>query len=373
MALTQIVYAPGSVLYMALELSDKKWLLGFSNGRRMRKQQVDALNQGATLEAIGKAKAKLGLPPQCKVISCYEAGWEGFWLHRWLESEGIINHVVDSAAIEVSRKKRRAKTDRIDVEKLLGQLERFCGGERRALSIVRVPEQTKEDDRHLHRERTVLIKERGDLMRRINSLLRCQGIRWNKRNVVAQLDTLRLWNGDKLPAQLKERLQREWERHELLDKQIKVLERQQKERIKSDQTCQKIEQLLRLKGIGIQGAWQMHKELFSWREFKNRRELGALVGLTPTPYSSGDSSQELGISKAGSKRLRPLLIELSWLWLRYQPQSQLSQWFNRRFAHGGKRMRRIGIVALARKLLIAIWRYYETGVIPEGAVLKTAI
>ena len=364
-------------MYMALELSKKLWKLAFSDGKRKRRVTIKAKNLFELQEAIAKAKAKFGLPAQARVRSCYEAGRDGFWLHRFLVSIGIENQVVDSSSIEVNRRARRAKTDRIDAGKLLGSLQRYCGGERDVYSVVREPNERQEDARRLHRELECLKKERSRHTTRIRSLLALHGIEvryvggsdWSE-----QVLGFRQWDGSPLLGELKGELLREGERLALVRRQIRALEAEQRrrERESDDPVIRKIVQLQQLGAIGPVSAWVLSMELFGWRTFNNRRELAALVGLTPMPYNSGDSTVEQGISKAGSRRVRGLLIEISWLWLRYQPDSELSQWFNRRFAGGGKRMRRIGIVALARKLLIALWRYLETGEIPAGAHLKGA-
>ncbi len=366
-------YRNDAVLYMAMELGDKQWKLLFSNGVKKRGKTVAALDRGQVLEAIRVSKERLKLPLDCPVVSCYEAGWEGFWLARWLASEGVDHYVVDSASIEVNRKARRAKTDRVDANKLLQQLQRYWQGESEALQVVRVPDSEDEDARRLHRERDSLVKERGRHWARIKSLLRAQGLRvTHKRGFLRQLEALRRWDGRPVPEQLKAELQREWQRHQLVDRQIARLERQQQEQVRqqSSPAMAQVRGLMALKSVGWQSAWVLVMELFSWREFRNRRELAALVGLTPTPYSSGEEAREQGISKAGNRRVRAALVELAWLWLRYQPGSALSRWYRRRFGHGSKRLRRIGIVALARKLLIALWRYLQQGVVPEGALMS---
>ncbi len=362
-------------LYMALELSKKLWKLAFSDGEKKRVVTIKAKNLLELQEAITKAKAKFGLPKEARVVSCYEAGRDGFWLHRFLVSTGIENKVVDSSSIEVNRRARRAKTDGIDAGKLLGLLRRYWGGERDVYSVVRVPSESQEDARRLHRELERLKKERGQHITRIRSLLTLHGIEVSYvggSDWAEQVSGFRQWDGSPLPGELKAELLREGERLTLVRQQISALEAEQRrrERESDDPMIRKIVQLQQLGAIGQVSAWVFIMELFGWRKFNNRRELASLVGLTPMPYNSGDSTVEQGISKAGSRRVRALLIEISWLWLRYQPDSELSQWFNRRFAAGGKRMRRIGIVALARKLLIALWRYLETGEIPAGATLK---
>ena len=364
-------------LYMALELSKKLWNLAFSDGKKKRLVTIKAKNLFELQEAIAKAKAKFGLAAEARVVSCYEAGRDGFWLHRFMVSIGIENQVVDSSSIEVNRRARRAKTDGIDAGKLLGMLRRYWGGERDVYSVVRVPGESQEDARRLHRELECLKKERGRHITRIRSLLTLHGIEVRYvggSDWAEQVLGFRQWDGSPLLGELKGELLREGERLALVRRQISALEAEQRrrERESDDPVIRKIVQLQQLGAIGPVSAWVFIMELFGWRKFNNRRELASLVGLTPMPYNSGDSTLEQGISKAGNRRVRALLIEISWLWLRYQPDSELSQWFNRRFAAGGKRMRRIGIVALARKLLIALWRYLETGEIPAGAHLKAA-
>jgi len=362
------------VLYMAFELSDKKWKLGFSNGERIRLKTINAGDWSALLAEIERAKAKLNCPADARVVSCYEAGRDGFWIHRALQGEGIESRVLDSASIEVSRRKRQVKTDRIDAGALLRLLMRYVNGEKAALHVVRVPTVAEEDQRRLNRERERLLKERGAHSARIKSLLVAHGIRLTRLSELPRLlpSAKAAVTGYALPADLKAELEREYERYVLVDRQVKALEHLQRERAASVDSVaiHMIEQLRSLKGVGWQSSWVLSTEFFSWRQFKNGKQVGACAGLTPTPFDSGDSTREQGISKAGNKRIRKLMVELAWLWLRYQPHSALSQWFEQRFGSGGKRMRRIGIVALARKLLIALWRYLEHGVLPEGAVLK---
>ena len=359
-------------MYMAMELSNKRWKLGFSDGERQRQVSIEAGDWDSLNDQITRAREKLRLAADCRMVSCYEAGRDGFWIHRALVDQGIKNLVIDSASIEVNRRKRRAKSDRVDVKAMLRLLQRYSGGER-CLSVVRVPTVEAEDHRRLHRERERLLKERGAHSARIKSLLVAHGIRLQlDGDFLVQLEAARGGLGYALGADLKAELIREHERYRLADEQIRGLEQEQKARAEAgvDEAMLQVNGLMQLKGVGWQSSWLLVMEFFSWRTFQNQRQVGACAGLTPTPYSSGDSEREQGISKAGNRRVRTLMIELSWLWLRYQPGSALSEWFQRRFAGGGKRMRRIGIVALARKLLIALWRYVTDGVIPEGAVLK---
>jgi len=232
----------------------------------------------------------------------------------------------------------------------------------------------EEDDRRLTRERERLLKERGAHSARIKSLLVAHGIRLARLSELPRLlpTAKAAVTGYALPADLKAELEREYERYDLVDRQVKTLEQLQRARAENADSAvmDMIQQMRSLKGVGWQSSWVLIMEFFSWRQFKNGKQVGACAGLTPTPYDSGDSTREQGISKAGNKRIRKLMVELAWLWLRYQPHSALTQWFEQRFGSGGKRMRRIGIVALARKLLVALWRYLEHGVLPEGAVLK---
>jgi len=358
----------GQVLYIAMELSNKTWTLGFSNNSKIRQVSIEAGDWLGFDRAVECAKTKLYLPVTCPSYSCYEAGRDGFWIHRELTAKGINNRVIDSSSIEVNRRKRRVKSDGIDVKAMLRLLERYLSGEKGVMQVVRIPTEAEEDQRRLHRERGRLLKERGAHSARIQSLLVLHGIRITvNKGFINELSRYRHVGED-----LKAELQREYTRYDLVDKQIKGLELGQKERVKQadNLALEQINQLMLLKGVGWQSSWVLVMEFFSWRDFKNRREVGACAGLTPTSYDSGDSQREQGISKAGNKRVRILMVELSWLWLRYQPQSALSQWFEERFGRGGKRMRRIGIVAMARKLLIALWRYLRDGVIPEGAGLK---
>jgi transposase len=365
------------VLFMAFELSEKTWKLGFTTGpgHQPRERPVAARHQARLLQEIAQAKRRFGLPETAPVVSCYEAGREGFWLHRFLQAQGITNHVVDSSSIEVNRRKRRAKSDALDVRKLLSMLIRYEHGERDVWRVVHVPSVEAEDKRQLHRDLETLKQERASTTTRIKGLLSSQGIRLTSLSKFPeQLDALRLWDGSPLPSGLRRRLLRVYAHHAFLSQQIAELEAERRTQLQSaqDASIEKVRQLMSLRGIGINGAWLLVMEFFSWRDFKNRREVGGLAGLTPTPYQSGASAREQGITKSGNRHIRWMTTELAWSWLRYQPESALSCWFRERFGGGGKRLRRIGIVAVARKLLIALWRFLETGVIPEGAELKEA-
>jgi transposase len=363
------------VLYLSFELGVSEWKLGFTRdlGIKPRVRVMPARDLNRLAREIAVAKQWFALPTTAAVRSCYEAGRDGFWLHRHLATVGIDNRVVDSASIEVNRRQRRVKSDRLDVRKLLGMLIRYHAGESKVWSVVRVPTVEEEDRRQLHRELRTVKKERTRVMNRMHGLLATQGIRVaNSRDLGAFLERIRLWDGSPLPVGLQARLRREWEHAKFLHEQIVELERERQHAIKHDrsQAVDKVRQLLRLRAIGSNGAWVYVNEFFGWRRFRNRKEVGAAAGLIPTHYQSGDSSREQGISKAGSRHIRAVAIEMAWCWLRYQPGSRLSRWYQARFGGGGTRARKIGIVAVARKLLIELWRFLEYGVIPEGAVLK---
>jgi transposase len=356
---------------MAMELSTKSWGLVFGDGgTKRRRKSIEARDWVALGEATERARKRFGLPESARVVSCYEAGREGFSVHRELLKRGVANRVVDSSSIEVQRRGRRKKTDRVDGEKLLKLLLREAGGERDVWRVVRVPSEAEEDARRPQRELERLGKERTAHRNRLQGLLFTQGIAMKPgRGFVERVSKLGLG------GELQGELEREYARLQLVQEQIRSLEREQRERLKGAQSkaaCQAA-QLMKLKGLGETSGWRFATEFFAWREFRNRREVGALAGLVGTPYNSGQSEREQGISKAGNQRVRKLAIEIAWQWLRHQPESKLSVWFNQRYAQGGKRMRRVGIVAVARRLLVALWRYLEHGVMPEGAQFKAGV
>jgi len=364
------------VLYVAFELGNSTWRLACSDGRKVRQVTVTARDLEQVQGALLRAQNHFELAGGCSVVSCYEAGRDGFWLHRYLQGRGIENVVVDSASLEVDRRLRRAKTDRIDAGKLLRMLIRYHGGEKQLWRVVRVPSREDEDARHLNRELESLKRERTRHRNRIHGILMQQGLRLpnpSKKRFLKDLEALRTWDGQKLPSGMKARLVRVYQQLRLVEDQISILAKEKREQLKQvdNAKMRQVGQLLRLPGIVPVSSWSFVMELLGWRRFRNRREIAALAGLTPTPYDSGRRLREQGISKAGNRRIRTLAIEIAWAWLRYQPRSKLSQWFSERFAGGGTRMRRIGIVAVARRLLIDLWRFLEYGVIPEGALLTT--
>jgi len=362
------------MLYLALELGWDGWKLAFATGPgpAPRRREMPARDVSRLLLEIAEAKQRLRLPADCPVVSCYEAGRDGFWLQRCLLAHGVQNLVVDSSSIEVNRRKRHAKSDRLDVEKLLGMLLRYVSGETKLWSVVQAPTPEEEVARQLHRELLTLQRQATEHTNRIKGLLASCGLAIEvDRHFAKKLKELRQWDGAPVPEALRQRLLREFERLQVANRQARQLEQQRAQEIR-EQDSPAVEQtrrLLGLKGIGIRSSWLYVHEFFAWRKFKNRKQVGSLAGLSPTPYASGQMDREQGISKAGNKRMRWMAVEIAWGWLRYQPQSELSRWFYARFGQGSSRQRRIGIVALARKLLVQLWKYLETGVPPAGAEL----
>ena len=369
-------YIEEKVLFLALELSNSHWKLGSTVGvgSKPRVRTIRAGDLGAFHEEVSRAKRRFGLESSARVVTCYEAGRDGFWLDRHLREAGLENIVVDPSSVEVNRRRRRAKTDRLDVGMLLRQLMRWWGGESRVWSVVHVPSVEAEDQRQLHRELEVLKRERTRYTNRMTSLLVTQGIRLKvSKHFLARLSAVRLCDNSPVPRGLRTRLEREYLRWVLVQEQIAELERERRGALRTaqDRGAQTARRLFRLRGIGENYSWLASMEIFAWRQFANRRQVGAMAGLTPTPFSSGSLERDQGIGKDGNRRLRAATVEIAWGWLRFQPESELSKWFQARWGPGSRRSRRVGIVALSRKLLIALWRYLETGVVPAGAVLKT--
>ena len=367
-----------ATLYLAFELGSTKWTLGFTTApaQRPRLRTIAAGDLGALEREVVAAKVRFGLPAATPVHSCYEAGREGFWVHRWLEAHGTVNVVVDSSSIEVNRKARRAKTDRLDVRKLLQLLLRWAGGERKVWSVVQVPSPTEEDARQLTREIEAVRADRIRVRNRIQGLLATQGVRLMlDRTFEQRLGTAGTGDGRPFPDALRARLRREWASLVTLDARAAELTTARDAQIAAgqDRVARVARQLTTLRGVAETSSALFSAELFGTRTFANGRQLGALSGLVPVPYRSDQRVQDQGISKGGRAEVRRVAIQIAWGWVRWQPASTLTQWFIRRFADAGKRARRIGIVALARKLVIALWRYVEQGVIPDGAVLKSTI
>ena len=362
-------------LCIALELGQDKWLLACATqaAEKPRYRGVPARDLSRLDAEIAKAKARFALPADAPVRTCYEAGRDGFWLHRALTSRGIDNVVVDASSIEVNRRSKHAKTDPIDAGKLLNLLCRYHGGERKVWSVVHVPAVADEDRRQLHRGLKDLQRQRTECSNRIRGLLASVGL---SAEVDAKfrtvLDELRDWADQPVPVGLRGRILQEYTVWETLQRQERDAANEQERRLREGQEpyLDQVRRLMGLAAVGVRGAWILVTELFAWRGIKNGKQLGALVGLTPVPYDSGKSQREQGISKAGNKHVRGLIVELAWLWLRWQPGSALSVWYDQRFGQGNKRARKVGIVALARKLLIALWRYVAHGELPAGAVEK---
>lgn len=367
-------------LLLSFELGKQKWVLTFGTfGKRTRRVELPAGDLKGLARQIAFTRQALNLNAAAPVVSCYEAGRDGFWLHRALVEMKITSLVVDSSSIKVDRRKRRAKNDRLDGAALLKLLRRHAQGEEGEWRVVVTPSEEEEDGRRLHRELERLKKESTAHGNRIESLLALQGTALKvDASFPQRLDELRLWNGRPLPPELAGELKREHERLVFVRAQIRALNREQDQRLKAAQAAgeqapaalKKVLALKTLKGVA-RSAWTLGMEFFGWRAFRNGKQVGGAAGLTPTPYSSGDSEREQGIGKAGNKRVRTLMVELGWCWLRYQPKSKITRWFQKRFGPGTKRMRRVGIVAVARKVLVALWRYVEFGEVPEGAQLKT--
>ena len=362
-------------LLLAFELGERTWKLGFTvgMGQRPRIRQVPAGALDRVWMEIAEAKRRFHLAADTPVISCYEAGRDGFWIHRALVAQGVTNHVVDSSSIEVNRRARRMKSDRLDLGGLLTLLARYVAGDRRCWRVVRVPADQDEDARHLHRTWEAVQQDRTRLINRLQGLLVTAGVRVKvSGDFLTRIAAVRRWDDTPLPAGVQERLTHTWAQLEFLTRQLAELEaaRSALAPDPATPTGRCVTQLQTLRAIGPIGAWVLTTEIFGWRQIRNGRQLGALVGLVPARYQSGETARDLGITRAGNKHVRRLMVQLAWSWLRYQPASALARWYTQRFGGGGPRARRIGIVALARKLLLALWRYLETGAVPEGAVLK---
>jgi transposase len=364
-------------LLMAFELGEQCWKVGFTTGQggRVRTRRIAAGALGVLVTEIAKAKAICGLAPDVPVISCYEAGRDGFWLHRYVVAQGGTNYVVDSASIEVNRRARRTKTDAVDLRGLLSLLARYVAGERHCWRVVRVPSLADEDARQVHRTWETLQADRTRVVNRLKGLLATHGVRLTMTaDFLAQVAATRLWDGSELPPGARDRLARDWAQFQALEQQLREVAaaRAALQIDLTTPTGRAVRALQTLRAIGPTGSWVLATELFGWREIRNGRQLGALVGLVPALYQSGETRHDRGITRAGNDHVRRIMVQLAWGWLRWQPDSALAQWYERRFASGGPRMRRIGIVALARKLLIALWRYVDQGVLPDGARLKPA-
>jgi transposase len=360
-------------MYVAFELSKKEWKLAMTSGFGVVPwvRTVASADWRAVERVLRQGRLRFGLPAEAPVGSCYEAGRDGFWIHRALTQLGIRNRVVDSASIEVNRRARRAKTDRLDAVKLVQMLVRVWYGEQDVWSEVHVPTEAAEAARQISRERTALTQEQTRVINQLRGWLTTWGTALPKRRRGAWWAGVRDWAGAALPVEVQARLARAAARLAVLETQITELDAQQQSAVTSAAPASALHRLVQLKGVATTSASVLLDEGLVWRAFRNRREIGGLLGFAPTPYASGDSTREQGISRAGNKRLQTISIQLAWSWVHWQPLSALTRWYHEHFGTG-KRARRIGIVALARRLVITLWRYVTTGVVPTGAILKVA-
>ena len=368
-----------STIFVAIELSQKSWLITMHSPDRDRisRHKVAAGDHAGLLRLIAgvreRAARVLGAVPA--VVSCYEAGYDGFWLHRLLTAAGITNHVFDPASIAVEQRARRSKSDRIDGAQLLRTVMAYCRGEPRVVRIVRVPSVEQEDARRGSRERDRLVEEQTAHTNRIKALLRLLGVAVGnprRRDWLSWLARQRDWQGEAVPPRIMSELEREHARLILVRQQLAALTQpsaREEPTAAAAQMAQRADHLRRLKGLGPVLATTLVNEAF-YKDFRNRREVAGYFGLAPSPWQSGGTNREQGISKAGNPRARHKSIELAWLWVLHQPDSALSQWFRQRTANASKRIKRIAIVALARKLMVALWRFLTTGLVPDGVVLK---
>jgi transposase len=370
-----------ATVYVAFELSKAKWCLGviLPGSQKLSRFMVEGGDLAALSAHFAKWRAKAAASGKpVRIISCYEAGYDAHWLHRWLSDQGVINYEIDPASIQVNRRARRPKTDRLDLEQLMNTLLRYLRGEPKVCSIVRVPSPEDEDRRRVTRERCRLQKERSAHTNRISGLLHAQGIRDAKplaRGFIRSLESMRTGDGRALPPRLKEEIVREHQRLCVVQEQFVALEKKGQAELRTPAPGSveaKINDLVDFRGIGITSGRELMYEAF-YRSFANRRQVGGFFGLGNSAYDSGESRRDQGISKSGNPRARRLAIEVAWLWLKHQPQSELSLWFKRRVGDLKGRIRRIAIVALARKLMIALWRYITTGVVPTGAMCRQGI
>ncbi len=369
-----------NAIFVSLELSRTTWLitsLAPGAGEKISRHAVEAGNLTALLERFSllRSKARQRTGRDYPIVSVYEAGLDGFWIHRALVSEGLESHVVDAASIATSRRKRRVKTDRVDGETLVRTLLAYKRGEPRVCAMVRVPTPEQEDRRRVGRERKVLMSERIQHSNRIKGLLFSQGITTYaplRRDRRIQLESLTTGDGRPLPEQMKRQISREIERLEQVIDQLEAIdaERDAMLAVERDDKTSVVSMLTNVVGVGAEFAAVLWSEAL-FRRFDNRRQVAAYAGLAPTPWQSGSVSREQGVGKSGNGRLRSTLIQLAWLWIRHQPDAELTKWFRNRVAQSGGRMKKTMITALARKLLVALWKYATAGVVIEGATVRS--
>ena len=360
-------------LYVAFELGKKEWKLAMTSGFGVTPglRTVASGDLRGVERALREGRQRFGLAVEVPVVSCYEAGRDGFWVHRALTQLRIRNRVVDSASIEVNRRARRAKTDRLDALKLVWMLVRVCSGEKKVWSEVRVPTVAEEAARQVSRERTGLTQDQTRVINQMRGWLATWGAALPSRRHGSWWASVRDWAGAALPAEVQARLARAEAHLAVIAAQIAALEAQQRAAVIAAAPASALRHLVQLKGVATTSASVLLDEGLVWRAFRNRRQIGGFLGFAPTPYDSGESTREQGISRAGNARLQAVSIQLAWNWVRWQPLSALTLWYRAHFGRG-KRARRIGIVAVARKLMITLWRYVTTGRVPAGAILKVA-
>jgi len=371
---------PENRILIAIELSLSSWLVAvrLPDAERSRLHHIEGGDRSALLALINdlRSRASTKLRHTVDVACCFEAGRDGFWLHRLLTAHGIATYVLEPTSILVARRARRAKTDRLDAEGMLRVLATWLGGDRQVCSMVRVPTPEEEDAKRPHREREHLVQERERIENRMEALLFTQGIRGKPslRSWERDIAELRTGDGRALPPLMEAELNRLRRRLMLILELIRETEAERAEAVATsadDATNQKVLRLQRIRGIGANFSAVLVREVL-YRSFANRRQLASYVGIAPMPYQSGGMDRDRSISRAGNPRARTTLIQLAWLWLRYQPGSALSNWFRDRVGSLQGRTRRIAIVAMARKLLIALWRFVETGVMPDGVEFRAA-
>lgn len=380
---------PSVTLYVGFELGKWTWLVGLSApelGKGISRHKTAGGDLNKVMELIATARARLEQQGRSvRIVSIYEAGYEGAWLHRALFAAGIENRVIDAASMSVDRRARRVKTDRLDLERLMRELLALERGERSGVCrVVRVPSAAEEDAKEQHRQRDFLVRQRTALVNRMTGLLMARGVRGvspRRPDFLRKLEAAVAGDGGQLLPGLQRALTLDYQRLQLIEQQITTIEAEQAKELKAvygttprsagEASAADAARLAELKGIGPIGGLVLSREVF-YRHFDNRRQLASYFGFTPSPYYSGGSRTDQGISRAGNSRARAIAVELAWLWLHHQPASALSSWFRDYVGHHQGRVRRIAIIALARKLMIALWRYLTTGLVPEGAVTKAA-
>ncbi|HEY7300961.1 MAG TPA: IS110 family transposase [Xanthobacteraceae bacterium] len=370
-----------ATVYLVFELSKATWKLGLllPGSQKLSRYSIPGGDLKALTERLtmARAKAASGGKP-VRIVSCYEAGFDAHWLHRWLTDHDVTNYEVDPASIAVNRRARRVKTDNIDLDQLMRTLLAYLRGEPRVCSMVHVPAVEDEDRKRLNREREYLKEEQTAHTNRIKGLLHAQGVRNVmplSRGFIAGLDKMRTGDGRPLPERLKTEIVREHERLSVVLRQINEIEAKSRAELRAAKPASpeaKTVMLAGLKGIGMIGGQKLVNEAF-YRSFDNRRQVGSYFGLTGTPFNSGTIVREQGISKSGNARARTVAIELAWFWVQHQPESELTRWFQKRVGNLKGRPRRVAIVALARKLMVALWRYLTLGLIPTGAVMRPSL